>query len=255
VEQFTLSFYEYILMSEEQPFQHPLKSPHALNFGEFKPEVSIWSIAQENIPDVLRIAADTAFFGEPVEAFLEDRTLFLDIFYRYYTSLEAESGWVAIAEEKVVGFLMGCRDSRSQTRKWMRYIFPNFFNHLIRGKYRIGPLTWQYLWELVKMQFVGGGRKIDLSLFPAHLHVNISAHWRGRGIGRQLMQAYLDQLSREHIPGVYLNTTDQNLSACKLYENMGFILLDSHPSRLWAHLIGRPVEHRCYGLILENTTV
>ncbi len=43
---------------------------------------------------VLRIAADTAFFGEAVEAFFEDRNLFLDMTYRYYTTSRLErAGW------------------------------------------------------------------------------------------------------------------------------------------------------------------
>jgi ribosomal protein S18 acetylase RimI-like enzyme len=221
--------------------------------SESRPEVSIRPLAQENVSDVLRIAADTAYFGEPVEAFLEDRTLFLDFFYWYYTSLESESSWVAISEEKVVGFLVGCRESRSQVRKWLRYIFPMVLNNFLQGKYRMGPRTWRYLGELIKTPFVGGVQKVDLSHFPAHLHININANWRGKGIGRRLMQAYLDQLSREYIPGVYLNTTNLNEAACILYEKMGFILLHSHPSHLWHRLTGRPVEDRCYGLSIVNS--
>ncbi len=240
-------------MTEEQFPPPPSESPDNLSASGLRSEVSIRPLAPQDVADVLRIAADTAYFGEPVETFLEDRNLFLDFFYKYYTSLERQSSWVAVSEERVVGFLVGCRDSRSQARKWVRIIFPKVFKNLLQGKYRLGPHTWRYLWELIKTPFTEGMPKVDWSRFPAHLHINISAHWRGRGIGRRLMQAYLDQLSHEHIPGVYLNTTNLNEAACILYEKMGFTLLHSHPSYLWRHLTDRFVEDRCYGLSFVNS--
>ena len=35
---------------------------------------------------VLRLGADTAFFGAPIEACMEDRNIFLDAFYVYYAA-------------------------------------------------------------------------------------------------------------------------------------------------------------------------
>ncbi len=69
---------------------------------------------------VFRIGGDTAFFGAPIEAYMEDRTAFLDAFYAYYTDLEPEHTWVAAANEEVVGFLTGCVDTRVHDRKIQR---------------------------------------------------------------------------------------------------------------------------------------
>lgn len=73
---------------------------------------------------VFRIGADTAFFGAPIEAYMEDRDAFLDAFYAYYTDLEPEHTWVACADGEVVGFLAGCVDTRIHNRKLMRVIIP-----------------------------------------------------------------------------------------------------------------------------------
>lgn len=218
---------------------------------EIEQQIEIKPLSRENIDDVLHIAADTAFFGDPVEAFLEDRNLFLDFFYRYYTLCEMQSSWVAVADGKVVGFLTGCFNSRAKLLKWLRNIFPIILGNLIRNKYYIGTLTWQYLWALMVNQFKGGYKKAELVNFPAHFHINICQPWRGKGIGRKLIQTYLRQLSQEQIIGVHLYTTDQNISACRLYEKMGFVLLKSTPTRQWFHLLGRIVENRCYGLSLK----
>ena len=64
----------------------------------------------------MRIAADSAAFGEPVEAFLDDRRLFWDAFYCYYVDFEPEHAWVAVVEQDVVGFLVGCTDMARRDR-------------------------------------------------------------------------------------------------------------------------------------------
>ncbi len=56
---------------------------------------------------VHRIAADTAFFGAPVENFLPDRKLFSDFFMAYYTDAEPEYLWVAEHEGQVGGYFAG----------------------------------------------------------------------------------------------------------------------------------------------------
>lgn len=60
----------------------------------------------------------------------------------------------------------------------------------------------------------------DLARFPAHLHLNIQASHRGRGIGKALLEGYLDQLRSEQVKGVHLKTIAENTTACALYENL-----------------------------------
>jgi ribosomal protein S18 acetylase RimI-like enzyme len=78
----------------------------------------------------------------------------------------------------------------------------------------------------------------------------VESAWRGTKLGQQLMEAYLGQLRLLGITGVSLDTTSLNEAACRLYEKMGFHLLDSRPNRFWAEWYGHPVDNRCYGLKL-----
>ncbi len=199
---------------------------------------------------VHRIAADTAFFGEPVEAFLADRQLFVDLFYAYYTDMEARSGWVACVGPQVVGFLMGCVDTRAHSRKWVRNYLPLILSRLLRRHYRLGKLTRRYAIALARAGLRGEFPHADLTMYPAHFHLNMEARWRGQGGGRCLIEAYLNQLRQLQVPGVHLNTTSLNEAACQLYVRLGFHLLDARPTRMWAGWIDRPVENRCYGLRL-----
>ncbi len=199
---------------------------------------------------VFRIGGDTAFFGAPIEAYMEDRNAFLDAFYAYYTDLEPEHAWVASANGEVVGFLTGCVDTRVHDRKILRVIIPRVAASLLRGRYHLGKRSFRYFRGLLSGLLRGEFTRVDLAIYPAHLHINVDAAWRGYKLGQSLMDAYLGQLRELGIPGVYLDTTSLNEIACRLYEKMGFRLLDARPDRFWAKWFGHPVDNRCYGLKL-----
>ena len=207
---------------------------------------------QEDRQSVLRIGADTAFFGAPIEAYLEDRNVFLDIFYVYYTDVEPQYAWVACADDIVVGFLTGSVDTRARTLKFLRTTLPRFLGKLVRGTYRFGRLTRAYVAGLLGSGFYGEEPHVDLSLYPAHLHINVDSAWRGHGLGQRLMEAYLGQLRSLGVRGVHLETTSLNEVACRLYEKMGFRLLDAHPTRFWSKWFGHAVDYRAYGLKLSD---
>lgn len=194
------------------------------------------------------IGADTAFFGEPVEAELEDRRLFCDLFLAYYTDREPEHAWVACQEERVTGFLLGCLDGRRQRRALLWSIVPRVLGRMPRRGYRLGRRTFRFAGAMVGAWLRGEVPPSFTGRYPAHLHLNVAAPWRGRGVGRRLLEAYLAQLRALAVPGVHLHTTSRNEAACRLYESAGFRLLDQRPTRLWAGLLDGPVQRRCYGL-------
>ena len=199
---------------------------------------------------VFRIGGDTAFFGAPIEAYMEDRTPFLDAFYSYYTDLEPDHSWVACADGEVVGFLTGSINTRVYNRKLMIVITPRVIGNLLRGRYHFGRLSLHYFSGMLEGLLRSEYTSVDLDTYPAHLHINVDTNWRGYKLGQRLMEAYLGQLLKLGIPGVHLDTTSLNEIACRLYEKMGFRLLDSRLDRYWSKWFGHPVDNRCYGLKL-----
>ena len=214
------------------------------------PDVVIRLYQPADREDVLRIGADTAFFGAPIEKYMEDRQIFSDAFYSYYTDVEPGYSWIAEVDGKAAGFLAGCPDSKAKAGRYIRNVLPALLRSLAHGKYRFGPLTRDYLRRLVGAGFRNEAPHVDFSIYPAHLHINVDAGFRGHGIGRRLMNAYLGQLRGSQITGVHLNTTSLNEAACRMYENMGFHLLDARPTRMWEGIMMEYVENRCYGLKL-----
>lgn len=197
---------------------------------------------------LFKIGADTAFFGQPIEFYMEDRRIFLDAFYAYYTDYEPEHCWVATANDAVVGFLTGCLDTAHREKIVSQKINPKLILRLFTGTYQVGPKARRYIWRVLKSQRRHLFPTVDLSLYPAHLHINVNEKWRGFGIGIRLMKVYLDQLTYLKVPGVHLGTTSENVSACVLYEKLGFQLIDERPSILWEGIIDHPVQNRVYAL-------
>jgi ribosomal protein S18 acetylase RimI-like enzyme len=200
---------------------------------------------------VKAIAGNTAFFGEPVETLMDDRELFFDAFYAFFFDRETTTCWVAEHNGIVVGFLAGSVDSTRQQKWSMFHIYPQIALGIVLMKYHIGWKTFKYVVGLVGQALRGELPLTDTKLFPAHLHINVTSTSRGLGIGRQLLGAYHQQLLSLGVKGVHLHTTDQNISACILYEKMGYQLFDKRQTKNWKQILGKIVENRCYALKLK----
>jgi len=52
----------------------------------------------------------------------------------------------------------------------------------------------------------------------------VNPDYRGLGIGRRLLERGLQWARDNHFPGVMLETQDDNVPACTLYQSAGFVL-------------------------------
>ena len=204
--------------------------------------------APEDAASVHQIGADTACFGDPVELILDDRRLFIDAFMRPYTTHCAATCWVAEADGHVIGYLTGCLDTATFGPALQRALL-HAAGRLLAGRYRVGRRTLRagigYLREVASRR-----PQADLAAYPAHLHINLSAAYRGQGIGRRLMLAYLDQCRAAGAPGVHLSTSDHNVAAVQMYRALGFSVLHRRPAPYLSTVNRRAVEALIMGLRL-----
>jgi len=54
--------------------------------------------------------------------------------------------------------------------------------------------------------------------------LTVDTEFRRRGVGRTLLNRAIEWAKQQHFPGVTLETQDNNVPACKLYEKCGFVL-------------------------------
>lgn len=197
---------------------------------------------------VFQLCGDSAHFGDPIERFFDARELFLDTFAAYYTDVVGDHLWIAEDDrEGVVAYLMGCPD----TRAYYHWFVPHTRRIAWRAltlRYRglFTRKTLAYIWRYARLRVP----PLNLTPYPAHLHINTRTGLRGSGLGTALMAAYLDQLRREGIPGVHLETSSENKIAVPWYEKLGFRLLQRVPTNLYRPSVGHTIDLLVYAMRL-----
>jgi ribosomal protein S18 acetylase RimI-like enzyme len=171
-----------------------------------------------------------AAYGEvPLTSFYPDRALFADLMTRYYLDREPGSSWVAEAEGRVVGYLLGCRDTRRQRRVQITRVVPAALAGFVRRGGLWKGATWRLLGANLRHLPVRGAG-FDHDLYPAHLHLGIDAAFRGRHLGRRLAEAFLTQLQASGAPGVHAVVLAENAGAGRFFERLGFRPLARGPA-------------------------
>lgn len=194
-----------------------------------------------------RIFADTAFFGDPLEIYFDAQEMLCDYYTTYYTDYEPQSCFVAEADNKIIGYLMGCLNTERQKGILHSKIVPMVLKNLLTGKYKTGRKTWlfllRYFWSALRGEFT----HVDEKYYPAHLHINITARSRGMGAGKSLMNSYLAWLRKNSVPGVHLETTTRNPVAIDFFKEFGFQLLEAKTITLWRGFIKDKVKLLLFG--------
>lgn len=192
------------------------------------------------------IAWETAFIGEPADIFFSGKEILADFLTLYFTDYEPESCFVAENKTRIVGYLIGAKNTTLLYRVFLGKILPRllysfvFQAAIFRKKNLI--FIFHFLCSFSKFEF----RIVDLSAdYPATMHINIKYGFRHLGIGSQLVSIFFDYLKREKVPGVYLATLSQKAAA--FFMSHGFNLLYSYRRSYFKYILGRDLVCYIYG--------
>ncbi|MBI4706602.1 MAG: GNAT family N-acetyltransferase [Candidatus Omnitrophica bacterium] len=160
---------------------------------------------------VRKISWDTAFMGEPAGIFFEGQDVLADFLTRYFTDYEPESCFVAESGGKVVGYLIGAKDTRVLAKKFLFGIFPALLIYAFLKGVFFKKKNHIFFLNLLKSIFNGEFKMPDFSKdYPATLHINLAAGFRHSGIGSKLIQAYFDYLQAHNVKAVQLATMSEH---------------------------------------------
>lgn len=160
-----------------------------------------------------------------------DRQTFFGLFWAGpYEALESDWSLVAFEEGKIVGYLTGSPDTKrfERRRRW-RWDLPL----LVRAFFGDFPFNDDVLLFLRRRLGLGAAPNSRFSTatkdrlrreFPAHLHMNLTASARGRGIGRRLIEEFVARLRARGIRGIHVFCGRGPL---EFYRKTGFETLES----------------------------
>ena len=154
------------------------------------------------------ICCRTGNGGAPIP--FERWRLFARIWIDPYERIIPHWTYVAAYGENVIGYVTGCPDTRRFTcARFWRFYLP-LATQLILGGYGECPDRKRFLRRILRMEktperFFPRQLRSELRQhYPAHLHINLEAPFRHRGIGVRLIDALLRDLRSADVEGIHV---------------------------------------------------
>jgi len=213
-------------------------------------EVIIRHFQLTDRPYVRELAWDTALAGEPASAFFDGKEFFTDCLTLYFTDYEPGSCFIAESDNKVVGYLLGAKDTVAMCKVAELKIAPRLLAKSLVDGIFFKKKNIIFVFRLFASFLKGEFRMPDFSRdYPATLHINLEKNFRGLGIGSRLISSYLEYLAKERIPGIYLPTMSDKASG--FFEKQGFNLLHKGHRSYFRHILHRDLPLYIYGKKLQ----
>lgn len=212
-------------------------------------DLNIRNYQKEDRLSVRRISCETAFLESPRQDIFSDDELLADALTLYFTDYEPQSCFVAVSQDRVVGYVIGTLDSKLMNKAFNIRILPGLIIKAIKRGVFFKKNNLKFLLYVIKSMFKKEFFAPDYSKdFPAMLHVNLDTDARGQGIGRLLIRRYLDYLKANNVKGVHFGTISDRASS--FFKDMGFKeLFKSKRSYLGPYIV-REVSFYIFGMKL-----
>lgn len=169
----------------------------------------------------------------------------------YYTRYEPESLFVAEAEGKIVGALLGCVHTARHEKFYQRRVRPYLILSWLTGAYG-SPF-----WAITVIRTELAGRevtppRVDREQYPAHLHIGVLPSWRRQGIGMALMDRFTEYLRQKGVTGFHLYASSYHPMGMAFYRKLGLEELGQFDWRLHDGFEWRMVKETIFGKKLDE---
>lgn len=209
-------------------------------------EIQIRRFEAKDREDVRRISCETSFLEADRSEFIDDDEILADALTIYYTDYEPESCFVAVKDEKVVGYIIGTKSVPQMEKVFSRQILPK----LIMKAFQRGVFLRAKIWSLC-IHAIASGLKGEFyaphfsAEYPAMLHINIDKEHRGRQLGKRLIEQYINFLRAQGAAGVHFGTMSEG--AKTFFLKAGFELLHESKRSYLKYRTGKIVSFYIFG--------
>ena len=172
---------------------------------------------------VRHICCETGFLGDPIEPIYADRPSFADLFTSYYTDAEPESALVVEVDGEVVGYLLGCLDSR---KAWPleRIALRHVLTRAVAARPGTAAFYWRSLYDSIGDGLRGAPKQAhpDLALYPGHTHFNVLPAARSLPVVPGLYRTFFKLAKERGCRGLYGEVFIDNPRAIAMNKALGF---------------------------------
>lgn len=160
--------------------------------------------AERDRETIRRICSEAAR-EKPDARFHEDCELAPMWLTDYYLDCEPETCFVLEVNGQIVGYLVGCKNTKSFNRIFKRRYLPKIMARvgwrLLTLRYRKKSTYQMFWWTLIDRLRRRNQFEIDLDNYPAHSHMNIAPEYRARGISHLLAVPFNQHLKAHGVKG------------------------------------------------------
>jgi GNAT superfamily N-acetyltransferase len=197
------------------------------------------------------ICCRTAFLEIALEKPLVDNDVLADALCRYFTDYEPQSCFAAVYGDRIVGYIIGTLDCCLMSRVFNSKILLPLLGKACVRRVFLRPQSLRFIFYLLRSLLRGEFNMPDFSAdFPAGLHINILRGHRGHGLGRALVERYLDYLRQNQVKGVHFGTFSAEGAA--FFRRLGFQELFRSRRSYLKRYVNREVDFYIFAMRLED---
>ncbi len=181
-------------------------------------KIEIRPYKPSDLDSLYTICLKTGDSGKDASRKYKDPKLLGHLYVAPYAVIEPELVFIATLNGTPSGYILGTKNSKLfrviSESEW----FPN-----LRAQYPL-PSDDDISADAIIIKRIHEGYilKKELTDYPAHLHVDLLPSTQGKGIGRKIMQVFIDKLKELNVPALHLEVGKKNLAAVGFYKKMGF---------------------------------
>ncbi|MFC2085285.1 GNAT family N-acetyltransferase [Bacteroidota bacterium] len=181
-------------------------------------QFNIRSYHPSDLTSLYQICLLTGDSGKDASKLYKDPDLLGQYYAAPYAVLEPDLCFIIIHSGVPCGYILGTRDSALFSDNCEKNWFP-----VLRERYPIPePNDTSFDARIIRLIHEGYVSKNDLIKYPAHLHINLLPLAQGHGMGRKLINTFLDKIGTIKVPAVHLEVGKSNTGAIEFYKRVGF---------------------------------
>lgn len=209
------------------------------------PDIIIRNYKPVDWERVRDISVQTSIFGEYKNEVLNEEII-ADLLTNYFIEYEPQSCFVAEQEGEVIGYLLGSCDVLKMRQILKRKVLPVLVGKVFQNGLIFRQNNLRLVRNLLSSYFKGEFNVPDFSQdYPATLHINIAAGYRGRKIGSILVKNFLDFISKKEIKGIHFGVLSED--AKRFFLKLDFEILFNGQYTFLSYLNGKKLPHYIMG--------